>query len=284
MDRQRTIGQAIGCSGAGLHSGAPVAMRVFPADPGQGVRFVRTDVSDRDPVVIAHALNVTTTRLGTNIANADGVFVATVEHLLAACSGLGLDNLTVEIATPEVPIFEGSSATYCRLFREAGIVAQDAPRRRLKVAKTVIVSDGPKWARLDPGEGRRFEVAIDFSSRAIGRQVMAFDLASGAFEAEIAQARTFGFMRDVDALRAAGLARGGALDNAIVIDGDRIVNPEALSRPDDFVRHKILDVIGDMFLAGAPIEGAYCAEQPGHQLNNTLLRALFSDPANYTLI
>jgi len=284
VDRQHTLAREITCAGAGLHSGDPVTMRLSPADVGAGVRFLRTDVVNAEQVIPAHALNVTTTRLGTNLANADGVTVATVEHLLAACSGVGIDNLTVEIASAEVPIFEGASGTYCALFREAGLLAQDAPRRRLCILRTVEVRDGAKWARLSPAESARFRITIDFPSRAIGRQSIEFEMIPGAFEREIAFARTFGFLREVEALRAAGLARGGALENAIVVDDDRILNPEGLKRPDEFVRHKLLDVIGDLYLAGGPICGLYEAEQPGHALNNGLLRAVFADPSTHAWI
>lgn len=278
MDRQQTIASSAACSGVGLHTGAPVRLALRAAEPGHGVVFRRTDVKGRDAVIPASALNVSTTQLGTNLTNAAGVTVATVEHLLAACSGLGLDNAIVELDGPELPIMDGSSAPFCALIAEAGLTAQDAPRRRLRVKKPVEVRDGAKFARLSPGEGMEIRVGIDFASRAIGRQAIIFHHTPGAFAKDIAWARTFGFARDVEKLRAMGLARGGSMDNAIVVDGDTVLNPDGLQVEDEFVRHKLLDVIGDLFLAGGPIEGLYEGEQPGHALNNRLLRAVFADP------
>ncbi|MDZ4762425.1 MAG: UDP-3-O-acyl-N-acetylglucosamine deacetylase [Alphaproteobacteria bacterium] len=278
MDRQQTITQEAGCTGVGLHTGQTVRLTLRPAGVGEGVRFVRTDVRDRDPVILAHALNVSTTQLGTNLTNGAGVSVATVEHLLAACSGMGVDNLVVELEGPEAPILDGSSAPFCRLIERAGPVPQEALRRRLQILKTVEIREGAKIVRLSPGSGLQLDVTIDFASRAIGRQKIVFTMKPGAFARDIASARTFGFAGDVEKLRSMGLARGGSMDNAIVVDGDRILNPDGLQTEDEFVRHKLLDVIGDLFLAGGPIEGHYEGEQPGHALNNRLLRAVLADP------
>lgn len=280
-DRQHTIAAQVSVSGVGLHSGARVRLTLRPGEVGAGVVFVRSDIRDRDARIKAHALAVSSTQLGTNLVNGQGVSVATVEHFLAACSGMGVDNLVAELDGPELPILDGSSAPFCRLLSEAGLAAQDAPRRRLKILKTIEVQDGRKFARLSPGAGFRARVAIDFASKAIGRQTIEFDMAPGAFVRDVAFARTFGFAQDVEKLRSMGLARGGGLDNAIVVDGDAILNPGGLQVDNEFVRHKLLDVVGDLFLAGGPIEGLYEGEQPGHALNNRLLRAVFDDASAF---
>jgi UDP-3-O-[3-hydroxymyristoyl] N-acetylglucosamine deacetylase len=277
MTCQHTIAKPVNLSGTGLHTGARVMLNLHPAAIGAGVCFVRSDVTGKDNAISAHALNVSTTQLGTNLTNASGVAIATVEHFLAACSGLGVDNLIAELDGPELPILDGSSALFCSLVMKAGIAGQDAPRKRLVMRKTVEVREGTKLARLSPAEGFEMRVGIDFASRAIGQQRIAFAMTPGAFATEIAYARTFGFARDVEKLRSMGLARGGSMDNAIVIDGDDILNPDGLQVPDEFVRHKLLDVVGDLFLAGGPIEGLYEGEQPGHALNNKLLRAVLAD-------
>jgi len=281
MTCQHTIAKPVNLSGAGLHTGTRVTLNLRPAAVGTGVSFVRSDVTVKDNAIPAHALNVSTTQLGTNLTNTSGVSIATVEHFLAACSGLGVDNLIAELDGPELPILDGSSAPFCDLITKAGIVGQDALRKRLVMTKTVEIREGTKLARLSPGEGFEMRVGIDFSSRAIGQQRIAFAMTPGAFATEIAYARTFGFARDVEKLRSMGLARGGSMDNAIVIDGDDILNPDGLQVPDEFVRHKLLDVVGDLFLAGGPIEGLYEGEQPGHALNNKLLRAVFADESAF---
>lgn len=281
MNRQHTIARPASCTGIGLHTGARVRLTIRPAGVGEGVRFVRTDVKDRDAVIPANALGVSSTQLGTNLTNGDGVSVATVEHFLAACSGMGVDNLTAELEGPEAPIMDGSAAPFVAMILEAGLSAQEAPRRFLKILKPVEVRDGVKFARLSPGEDFSIRVGIDFAAKAIGRQTIMFNLHPGAFARDVAFARTFGFAADVEKLRSMGFARGGSLDNAIVVDGDEILNPDGLQVPDEFVRHKLLDVIGDLYLAGGPIEGAYDGEQPGHALNNRLLRAVFADPTAF---
>jgi UDP-3-O-[3-hydroxymyristoyl] N-acetylglucosamine deacetylase len=277
MERQHTLAQSVSCTGVGLHSGERVKLTLHPALEGEGVNFIRADVVGQDRVIAAHALNVSTTQLGTNLTNADGVSVATVEHLLAACAGMGLDNVTAELHGPEAPIMDGSSADFCRLIREVGLLAQSAPRRRVEILKPVEVREGAKLVRLSPGQGSEMRVGIDFASRAIGRQSITFHMTPGAFAQEIAFARTFGFAADVARLRAMGKARGGSMENAIVIDGDEVLNPGGLQVEDEFVRHKLLDVIGDLFLVGGPIEGLYEGEQPGHALNNRLLRTMLAD-------
>jgi UDP-3-O-[3-hydroxymyristoyl] N-acetylglucosamine deacetylase len=274
MSRQHTIAKPASLSGAGVHSGKPVTLTVCPAAAGEGVRFVRSDAGGA--VIPASALGVSTTMMGTNIASGD-VSVATVEHFLAACAGVGVDNIIAELDGPELPIMDGSSKPFVELLLEAGVVEQAAPRRVIRILKPVEVRDGVKFARLSPAKGFEMRIAIDFTSKAIGRQTISFAMKPGAFAKEIAWARTYGFKKDAETLHAQGKALGASLDNTIVIDGDAVLNDGGLQAPDEFVRHKLLDVIGDLSLAGGTIEGLYEAEQPGHALNNRLLRALFAD-------
>ncbi|GAB5458946.1 MAG: UDP-3-O-acyl-N-acetylglucosamine deacetylase [Henriciella sp.] len=226
---------------------------------------------------------VTEVKLGTTLTNEEGANVATVEHFLAACAGMGIDNLLVDIDGPEVPIMDGSSALFCELFLNAGLQEQSALRRRIRILDTVEVRDGVKWASLRPSDSNvlNLKAVIEFDSKAIGTQQMAMRLMPGLFARDIAFARTFGFAGDVETLKAMGLARGGSLDNAVLIDGDAVVNPEGLRSDDEFIRHKLLDAIGDLMLAGAPIAGDYEAYQPGHAMNNKLVRALLEQPESW---
>lgn len=283
MTFQTTLCGPAVCAGVGLHTGERVRMAFKPADANTGVVFIRANASDKDPVVIADARNVTTTQLGTTLANEDGVSVATVEHLMAACAGVGLDNVIIEIDGPEAPIMDGSSALYCRLLLQTGLRQLPALRRRIRMLETVEVREpGGKFARLSPAlqQAAPFEmrIRIDFDSAAIGEQTFRFAMTPGAFVEKLAFARTFGFARDVEMLQSRGLARGGSMENAIVLDGDAILNPEGLRVADEFVRHKMLDAIGDLHLAGAFIEGVFEADQPGHAINNRLVRKLLETP------
>jgi UDP-3-O-[3-hydroxymyristoyl] N-acetylglucosamine deacetylase len=281
-DFQHTIERAAMCAGVGLHSGARARVNLAPAAAGSGILFVRTDVTDRDNVVAANVSYVAETRLGTTLRNADGVSVATVEHFLAACAGLGIDNLRVEIDGPEMPILDGSAGVYARLLESAGRKQQAALRRRIEILKPVEVRDGDKWARFEPAtdgrDGAVYDVEIVFADKAIGRQRHAWRLCPETFVAEVSEARTFGFLSDVEALQAAGLARGGSFDNVIVLDKGAVLNPEGLRFENEFVRHKLLDALGDLYLAGAPFIGVFRASQTGHALNSKLMRALFASP------
>lgn len=281
MNRQQTIARPASLSGFGVHSGKPASFTIRPAGEGQGVRFVRTDVVDRDAVIPALATKVTTTELGTNMSNEAGVSVATVEHFLAACSGLGVDNVIAELDGPELPILDGSSRPFVDLLMRAGVQEQGAPRRVLKILKPVEVRSGVKFARLSPATGFEMRVMIDFPTKAIGRQEIRFAMTPGAFAREVAWARTFGFAHQADQLREMGKGLGASMENTIVVDGDAVVNPGGLQTDDEFVRHKLLDVIGDLFLAGGQIEGLYEGEQPGHALNNQLRRAVFADATSF---
>lgn len=277
MNLQTTLSGTASVSGIGIHSGKPATLTIRPAGEGMGVVFVRADVTDRDADIPALARCVTTTELGTNMTNDAGVSVATVEHFLAACAGLGVDNVRAELDGPELPILDGSSKRFVDLLERAGLKQQAAPRRVLKILKPVEVRQGVKFARLSPGESFTMQVAIDFPTRAIGRQAISFTMAPGAFAREIAWARTFGFAHQAAQLHAMGKGLGASMDNTVVIDNDAVINPGGLQAPDELIRHKLLDVIGDLFLAGGTIEGFYEAEQPGHALNNQLLRAVFAD-------
>ena len=281
--KQKTLAQPIKTVGIGLHSGRKSTLSIKPAPIDFGVQFVRVDMPNAVPIP-AHALAVCDTRLA-SVIQSQGVKVSTVEHLLSACSGLGLDNLLIEVDAEEVPIMDGSAASFLFLIEAAGTVEQEAPRKFMVIQKTVEVREGNKLARLEPHFGFKLDFTIDFKHPAVDKTGQRFivDFAEHAYRSEIGRARTFGFAHEVEALREIGLARGGSLDNAIVLDEHRILNNEELRYDDEFVRHKILDAIGDLYLAGHPIVGAYTAEKSGHALNNALLRKLLDDPSSYSI-
>ena len=265
-------------AGVGVHTGAHTRVSVRPAPANTGIVFVRTDVTDRDNRVPVSAEAVCKTQLGTVITNAADVTVATIEHLMAALVMLNIDNAVVELDGPEMPIMDGSSLPFVEILDRAGRRGQDAPRRYIEILETVEVVDGDKRATLSPAD--EFEVAFEiaFDSKAIGRQRVDLPMNERAFRSELANCRTFGFLHEVEALRAMGLARGGSMENAVVIEGDRILNPEGLRRPDEFVRHKALDAIGDLFVLGAPILGRFEGVLAGHGINNAVVRALVAQP------
>ena len=281
---QRTLKAPIGCSGVALHSGDKVSMTLCPADTDTGILFKRTDIQGGGAEIAARYDNVVDTRMCTVLGNADGVTVSTVEHLMAAFAGAGIDNAIVEINNAEVPVMDGSSAPFLFLMDCAGIVEQDKPRRAIRVLKAVTVEDGDRVVSLVPDDGFTLNFEIDFDSAAIQRQTLSFEMTDGAFKDEIARARTFGFLHEVEYLRSLGLAKGGSLANAVVISGDEILNEDGLRFDDEFVRHKVLDAVGDLYLAGGPLLGAFDASRSGHDANNLLLRALFADPANYEIV
>jgi UDP-3-O-[3-hydroxymyristoyl] N-acetylglucosamine deacetylase len=275
--RQRTLKNAIPCRGVALHSGVDCNMTIRPADPDHGIVFVRTDVTDRDNLVPARWDRVSSTTLCTTLSNEDGVSIATVEHLMAALAGCGIDNALIEIDGPEVPIMDGSSAPFVMLFECAGSIEQEASRRLLRVLKPVTVKDGDCGVTVLPASDFSVEFEIDFESEAISERSLDIRLVNGTFNETISRARTFGFLEDIDRLRAAGLALGGSLDNAVVVDGDQVLNEGGLRFEDEFVRHKILDCVGDFYLAGGPMLARVVAHKSGHGFNNKLLRALFAD-------
>lgn len=266
-------------AGLGVHTGAHARIAVRPTGPDTGIVFVRTDVTDRDNRVPATGEAVVKTQLGTVIGNAAGVTVSTIEHLMAALAMLGVDNAIVELDGPEMPIMDGSAEPFVEVLDRVGLRRQEAPRRFIEIIETVEVVDGDKRASLSPAEN--FEVAfeISFPSKAIGRQRIDMAMDEAVFRDELANCRTFGFLHEVEALRAMGLARGGSMENVIVIEGDRILNPEGLRRPDEFVRHKALDAIGDLYVLGGPVLGRFEGIFAGHALNNALVRALLARPS-----
>ena len=280
--RQRTLKSSIQCTGTALHSGGKVTMTLHPAAPGTGIVFRRTDASDR-ALIPADWRHVTETRMCTTVGE-NGTSIATIEHLMAALCGCGIDNALIEIDGGEVPVMDGSSEPFVFLIECAGIVEQDAPRRAIRVLKPVTVRDGTRSASIVPDESFSVSFAIEFDNTAVARQECSFRLINGTFKSEICRARTFGFLDELDDMLAAGLARGGSLDNAVVVSGDRILNEGGLRYTDEFVRHKVLDSIGDLYLAGAPILGHFYGNQSGHALNNRLLRALFADASAWRSI
>ncbi len=281
MLRQRTLAEPVTACGIGLHSGVPVRLTLRPAPADFGIVFRRIDV-DPPRDIRSRAGAVGDTRMASTLSDGD-VKVATVEHLMSALSGLGIDNAVVEVDAAEIPIMDGSAATFVYLLRSAGVQEQSAPKRFIEVIKPVEVRDGEKWARLDPFFGFRLEFTIDFSHPAVdatGQQVRV-NFAESSIVDDIARARTFGFVSDVDLLRSKGLALGGSLDNAIVMDEVRVINPGGLRRPNEFAMHKALDAIGDLYLLGNPLMASYSAFKSGHALNNALLRTLMQTEGSW---
>jgi len=284
MLAQRTLKKPTKTTGVGLHTGARVEMTLRPAPIDTGIVFQRTDLA-RSPAIPALAANVGDTRLSSTL-KIDGASVSTVEHLMSALAGLGIDNLFVDIAGPELPIMDGSAGPFVFLLQSAGIAEQNARKRYLRVRETVEVSDGDKWARFTPFDGFRLDFTIDFPHPVFGSENrnVVVDFASDSYAKEVARARTFGFMQDVDAMRAAGLGLGGSLQNAVVLDEFRVLNSEGLRYDNEFVRHKVLDAIGDLYLLGHPLIGQYTAYKSGHALNNKLARALLARAEAFEIV
>ena len=273
---QQTLKNAIHCSGIGLHSGAKISMTLKAGEPDSGIVFRRRDL-DGQPRLRASHLTGQETPLCTTIAEGE-VKVATIEHLMSALAACGVDNAEVELDGPEVPIMDGSAAPFVFLVECAGIQVQDAPRKAIRILKTVEVDDGGRHASLSPSRSFWIDFEIDFESDVVARQSWSGGINRQQFKSDLARARTFGFLQEVDHLRQNGLARGGSLDNAVVIDGDTVVNPGGLRWADEFARHKVLDSIGDLALCGGPLLARFVGVRSGHALNNRLLRALFADP------
>jgi UDP-3-O-[3-hydroxymyristoyl] N-acetylglucosamine deacetylase len=286
LGRQTTIRDRVTISGCGVHSNAPANLVLHPADADSGIVFLRTGLSNgRERLIEAKWSNVSQTELCTVLGDSTLASIATVEHLLAALSGLNIDNVMIEVDGPEAPIMDGSAAAFVAAIDRVGIVAQSRPRRHLKVLKTVRVEHGRGYAELRPASrGFHLDIEIDFATAAIGRQRRAFDLDPAAFRSEIARARTFGFVSDVERLWKMGFALGSSLENSIALDGERILNPEGLRYADEFVRHKALDSLGDLSLAGAPIIGGFRSYMPGHKMNFLALQALFADRTAYEFV
>ena len=292
MLAQRTLKSLTRAVGVGVHGGQRVELTLRPAPADSGVVFRRVDLPQ--PVDIpVHAHSVCDTRMATALSpggDPGAPKVNTVEHLLSACAGLGIDNLIVDITAEEVPILDGSAASFVFLLQSAGIVLQDAPKRFLRILKPVEVREGEgpslKWARLEPFDGYKltFEIAFDHPAVNQTGQHVVFDMGSGQYKREIARARTFGFTKDVELMRSRGLGLGGSLDNVVVVDDYKVLNSGGLRYGDEFVKHKILDAIGDLFIIGHPLIGAYSAFKSGHALNNKLVRAVLADPGCYDIV
>jgi UDP-3-O-[3-hydroxymyristoyl] N-acetylglucosamine deacetylase len=286
--QQRTLKTLTRAVGVGLHSGQRVELTLRPAQPDTGIVFRRVDLPEPVDIVVSAAA-VSDTRLASTLSNGN-VKVHTVEHLMSACAGLGVDNLYVDITAEEVPILDGSAASFVFLLQSAGIVLQNAPRRFIRLLAPVEVREGQgaaeKWARLEPFHGYRLSFEIDFSHPAVdatGQRVV-FDMSTDSYSRDIARARTFGFTKDVEMMRANGLALGGGLDNAIVMDDYKVLNAEGLRYDDEFVKHKILDAMGDLYLVGKPLLASYSAHRSGHALNNRLLHELLRRPEAWDVV
>jgi UDP-3-O-[3-hydroxymyristoyl] N-acetylglucosamine deacetylase len=281
---QNTLKSPATFTGFGLHGGEPVRMVVRPAPADHGIWFRRSDVADRNALIPARWDAVTASQLCTVIGNADGVSVSTIEHIMAALAGFAIHNALVEIDGPEVPILDGSAVPFIAGFMAAGLEEQHLPVRAVRILAPVEVREGGAVARLEPADMLEIDFRIDFEDEAIGVQTRRLNMANGAFVRELSDSRTFCRQSDVDAMRAKGLALGGTLENAVVFDGDQVLSPGGLRHADEPVRHKMLDALGDLALAGGPILGRYVGERAGHALTNRLLRALFADPEAYEIV
>ncbi len=282
--RQTTLGREVHLTGTGVHSGAPVSLTLHPAEADTGLRFLVTKRGKVLADIPAHVANVKNLTLCTVIGDESGVTIGTVEHLLAALRGLSIDNLYIEIDSKEVPIMDGSSADFVEAIDRVGIRELSEPRKFIKVLRPVRAEEGDCWGELAPHSGFSLDVEIDFATPVIGRQRIKFEMNPGVFRHELSRARTFGFMRDVEKLWKAGLALGADLTNTVAIGDDKVMNREGLRYSQEFVRHKMLDAVGDLSLAGAPLLGAYRSYKGGHRLNAMVLQALFADASNWTLV
>jgi UDP-3-O-[3-hydroxymyristoyl] N-acetylglucosamine deacetylase len=285
---QKTIANKVSCVGVGLHSGIKTTITLKPAPEDTGVAFIRTDVKDKDNQVVASYKNVSNTMLGTTLCNKDGVRVSTVEHLMAALWGCGIDNCIIEIDGPEVPIMDGSSEPFVFLADCAGIKQQNKGRKVIEVLKEIRVSESDKsdsgYISISPAEGFSVGLEIDFGNNIISNQKAIFDSRDVTFKGELCRARTFCFEQEVDVMRKNGLARGGSLDNAIVVNGGGVINKDGLRYSNEFVRHKVLDCIGDIYLAGAYLKGHLSGFKSGHSLNNRLLHEFFADENAWRIV
>ncbi len=281
MNFQTTLKARTTIKGIGLHSGMMIRMDLLPAPENHGIVFVRTDMRQSDNVIPALWDHVVDTQLCTVIANEAGASVGTIEHVMSALRGCGVDNLIIEIDGPEVPAMDGSAMPFVDVIEKVGLRQQSAPRRVIRVLREVSVEDNGKRVTLSPADGSVFAGEIMFDHADIGHQRFETRLLNGNFKHDIAQARTFGFLHEVEYMRSRGLALGGSMDNAIVLDRENVLNPEGLRFEDEFIRHKLLDAIGDLYLAGAQIEGQYDGVKAGHAMNNAILKALFASPENW---
>ena len=283
INNQQTIAKPVSINGIGLHTGSEVFMKLYPAEADYGIKFVRKDLRNNNTIEALWS-NVTNTKLSTTISNKRGASVSTIEHLMSALSGLHIDNIKIEIDGPEVPIMDGSSIKFVNLIDSTLIKNLHKKRKILKVMQNIKVEKDNSSVELKPNNQFSIDFEIDFPSKLVSQQSCQLQLVNGNYKTDIASARTFGFEKDVDMLRSNGLALGGSLENAVVVGETKILNSDGLRFEDEFVRHKILDSIGDLYLAGSPIQGYFLGNKSGHHLNNLLLRSLFSDKNNYEYI
>ncbi len=281
--RQNTLRRSINCVGVSLHGGDKVSLTLRPADADTGIVFRRIDLPGSKEI-LANWENVIDTRMCTTISNADGVTVSTIEHLMSALAGCGVDNVYIDLNGPEVPVMDGSAQPFVFLIECAGLLEQEAYRRIIEVLKPVRVENGDKMAELTPSDTFSVMFEIDFDSEIVANQTISVNMVNGNFKKEVARARTFGFMHEVEKLRAAGLGLGGSLDNAVIVAGDKVLNEDGLRYNDEFVRHKVLDAVGDLYTAGGFLQGRYKGVRSGHALTNKLLRALFADKSTWRYI
>lgn len=282
--RQRTLRESIDYVGIGLHTGRHVSLRVYPGQPDTGIWFIRKDAGQGLGVIPALWHRVVDTRMCTVLGNEHGITIATVEHLLAALSGCGVDNAVIEVDGPEIPIMDGSAEPWVELIDRAGLITQNAQRHAIRINRRVVVRDGDKYAALTPSDDPRYTVQIEFPGTAVDTQWLSVALTPGCFRQVLSKARTFGFTRDIQPLRRAGLIRGGSLQNVVLVDGRVVVNDDGLRFDDEFVRHKVLDSVGDLSLAGLRIRGHFHGHRNGHEINNELLRTVFRDEQAWSLV
>ncbi len=282
IQTQKTLKKSVTLQGIGLHSGETMEIRLHPALPNSGVTLIRSDLKDR-PELTATYSQVSHTQLATTLGQGASR-ISTVEHLFAALYGLGVDNVCVEVNGPEIPIMDGSAAPFCEAITEAGIQSQVQKRKFLRIRERIELKLAEKWAIVEPCDRFEIQASIDWDHPAIGYQEFHYIEGKSSFASDLAQARTFGFLKDVEKLRRAGLARGGSLENAVVLDEGRVLNPEGLRYPDEFIRHKVLDALGDFKLAGYPILGRFRLHRSGHEVHAKLLAQVFSNPAHYEIV
>lgn len=281
---QNTVADHVVIQGTGLHSGADTVLRIHPAKVDNGIIFTRNDVSDRNNLVPALWDHVVDTKLCTVIGNKDGVSVGTIEHLMAALNALNITNAMIELDGPEVPIMDGSSEPFIKAIKAVGVETQNAPQKAIKITEEITFVEDDKVVKFTPSENCDFEITIDFDHGSIGKQSYGIQLDDASFETQISDARTFGFVHEVNHLRSLGLCLGGSLENAVVLDEQTVLNPEGLRHDDEFARHKLLDAVGDIYLAGHRIIGKYSGYKAGHAVNNKVLEVLFANPDKWTFV
>ncbi len=281
---QHTIKHVVSCCGIGIHSGKPTSISLYPAAPNTGITFVRTDIKNVENKVHAVYSNVSKTNFGTTIKNQAGLEVATIEHLMAAFWGCKIDNVLIEVDGSEIPSMDGSSEPFVFMIECAGIQAQEEARKYLEVLKEIVVEEGDATMKLSPNGHFQVDMKIEFANSFVNIQEYSFSEKNKSFKHEISRARTFGFQKEAEALRSAGLAKGASLDNVIVINDEKILNADGLRYKDEFVRHKLLDLIGDFYLTGTPIKGSITAFKPGHKINNKAIHQLLADKSAYRFV